>query len=254
MADLQETIDLRRRARRRLIGAIALVLALVIVPPWIMDLEPKPAATKLSVEIPTQDGGRIKPPVKPPAPEAVPKSAEPAKAPAPAKAPDAAKPAEAAPAKPAESTSAKPPAATATKPPPAAPATLDARTVAALGAPTTEPAPAAPRTGEDKAAPAPTSARTEATKKPAEVAAAPAGATESFVVPLGSYGSMDNVRQLQARLAKEGIQSYTEPVKTAAGERTRVRAGPYASREAAEQARERVKGLGIDAGNVIARQ
>jgi DedD protein len=43
MADNDAALDLRRRARRRLIGAIALVLALVIVPPWIMDLEPRPS-------------------------------------------------------------------------------------------------------------------------------------------------------------------------------------------------------------------
>jgi DedD protein len=255
MADLQETIDLRRRARRRLIGAIALVLALVIVPPWIMDLEPKPAATRLSVEIPSQDAGRLKPPVKP-APEA-PRGAE-----------SAAKPAESAkPTEPPKPPEASKPAPTAKSAAPG-PQSLDARTVAALGAPKTEPAPAEPpRAADDKAAvpakgpeaaarPADSpSKQAETAKKPAQTAsAAPAPGAEAFVVPLGSYSNAENVKQLQARLALEGIQTYTEPVKTAAGDRTRVRAGPYASREAAEKARERVKGMGIDAGNVITRQ
>jgi len=62
MADNDAALDLRRRARRRLIGAIALVLALVIVPPWIMDLEPRPVTTDLKVEIPPQDTNRLKPP------------------------------------------------------------------------------------------------------------------------------------------------------------------------------------------------
>src|SRR5215510_3136284 len=67
MPDNDEALDLRRRARRRLIGAIALVLALVIVPPWIMDLEPKPVVTNLTVEIPKQGSARLKPPASPPA-------------------------------------------------------------------------------------------------------------------------------------------------------------------------------------------
>jgi DedD protein len=276
MADVQETLDLRRRARRRLIGAIALVLALVIVPPWIMDLEPKPVATKLSVEIPSQDASRLKPPAKPPvadpakAPGAA-KSPDVAKAPEPGKAPEVAKSADAAQAskggEPATAPSARPADAAKAKAP-TANSSLDAQTVAALGAPkTAEPAAAKPT--EDAARPAakpvdtpvkapePAVKPSEAVKKSADTAraeAAVSGAAEAFVIPLGSFGNADNVKQLQARLTKEGIQSYTEPVKTASGEQTRVRAGPYPSREAAEKARERVKGLGIDAGNVIARQ
>src|SRR5512134_1379073 len=78
MADNDAALDLRRRARRRLIGAIALVLALVIVPPWIMDLEPRPVTTDLKVEIPAQDTNRLKPPAaatkKPEAASAPPKA------------------------------------------------------------------------------------------------------------------------------------------------------------------------------------
>lgn len=241
MADPQAQLDLRRRARRRLIGAIALVLALVIIPPWIMDLEPKAPATKLRVEIPGQDSGKLKPPAPPP------------KAPA------------------ADAPATKPPAAEAAKPaePPAPPRSVDARTVASVGGakPPAEPAPAAkppeaPRPAEEKPRPADDKTRTaaakapETTPKPEEAARADAvlNATESFVVPLGSFAQPENVRQLQARLSKEGISTYTEQVKTAAGEQTRVRAGPFASRDAAEKTRERLKGLGIDAGNVVARQ
>lgn len=243
MSDLQETLDLRRRARRRLIGAIALVLALVIVPPWIMDLEPKPVPTKLDVAIPSPDAGRLKPPPKPPAAEPgdsgtaatdAARAADRTKAPAVPKAPAPATPAA-----------------------PSAASSLDARTVAALGAPkTSEPVPDSPPAG---------GAQSRAASKPEEPAAKPAepsrrigdpapAAGDSYVVPLGSYANAENVAQLRSRLAKAGIQSYAEPVKTPSGERTRVRAGPYPSREAAEQARSRVKAMGIDAGNVIARQ
>ena len=86
MPDNDAALDLRRRARRRLIGAIALVLALVIVPPWVMDLEPKPLATNLTVEIPRQDSGGLKAAPVP----AIPRAASPAKATADAPAPPAA--------------------------------------------------------------------------------------------------------------------------------------------------------------------
>jgi DedD protein len=266
MADLQETLDLRRRARRRLIGAIALVLALVIVPPWVMDLEPRPVASKLSVEIPSQDASRLKPPAKPPIVDSG-KSSDAAKAAEPAKAPESAPKTETA--KPSSSPPTRPADVSKAGKAPASPATsLDAQTVAALGAPKTaegasprtaeEPTRSAPKAPETAAKPVESAAKpADAAKKPLDTAraeAAVAGATEAFVIPLGSFGNPENVKQLQARLTKEGIQSYTEAVKTASGEQTRVRAGPYRSREAAEKARERVKGLGIDAGNVIARQ
>lgn len=55
MADSEEVLNLRRRARRRLVGATAVVLFLVIVPPLLMDLEPKPTSSNLAVDIPSKD-------------------------------------------------------------------------------------------------------------------------------------------------------------------------------------------------------
>jgi len=45
----------KKRARRRLIGAVALVLAAVIGLPMIFDSEPKPGSQKISIEIPSKD-------------------------------------------------------------------------------------------------------------------------------------------------------------------------------------------------------
>ncbi len=45
----------KKRARRRLIGAVALVLAAVIGLPMIFDSEPKPALQKIAIEIPSKD-------------------------------------------------------------------------------------------------------------------------------------------------------------------------------------------------------
>ena len=77
---------------------------------------------------------------------------------------------------------------------------------------------------------------------------------EAYLVPLGAFASKDNVKALEAKLAKAGVKYYTEVVATPAGEQTRVRAGPFPTEEAAEKSRERLKGLGLSPGAVIARQ
>jgi DedD protein len=209
MADNDAALGLRRRARRRLIGAIALVLALVIVPPWIMDLEPRPVTTDLKVEIPAQDTNRLKPPA------AVGKAPEVTAAPV---KPDA------------------PPVAAAKAPPP--------------------PAPEKPKAEATKpAAKADIVARAAPAAKGADAKRAEAILNaEGFVVQLGVFADRENAKKLEARLAKAGVKHYTESVAAAGGEQTRVRAGPYSTREAAEQVREQLKGIGLAPGPVIARQ
>lgn len=209
MADNDVALDLRRRARRRLIGAIALVLALVIVPPWIMDLEPRPVTTDLKVEIPPQDTNRLKPPA------------------AVGKTPDVV----------------------------AAPVKPDAPLVAEAKPPST-PSPETPKTEAPKAAAkADVDARAAPAAKGADAKRAEAILNaDGFVVQLGVFADRENAKKLEARLAKAGVKHYTESVAVAGGDQTRVRAGPYPTREAAEQAREQLKGIGLAPGPVIARQ
>jgi DedD protein len=219
MADNDAAIDLRRRARRRLIGAIALVLALVIVPPWIMDLEPRPVTTDLKVEIPSQDTNRLKPPA------------------AVTKGPEAAAPA------------AKPEAPPAPESKPSPPPTAAAK-------PSPSPAPESPKADTPKPT---TKADTVARAAPAGKAADAKRAeailnAETFVLQLGVFAEKENAAKLEARLAKAGVKHYTESVVVAGKEQTRVRAGPYPTREAAEQAREKLRGMGFGPGPVIARQ
>jgi DedD protein len=221
MPDNDETLELRRRARRRLIGAIALVLALVIVPPWVMDLEPKPVATNLTVEIPRQDAGALKPaPVVPPPKAAVP---------APAAAPRGAD----------KQGGAVP------RPPDVSPDTGKAGDRAK-----SEPAKALPKPEPVARAAPPETARTDGDAKRAEAILN----AEAYLVPLGAFANKDNVKTLEAKLAKAGVTYYTEVVTTPGGEQTRVRAGPFATKEAAEKSRERLKSLGLSPGAVIARQ
>ncbi len=49
------------------------------------------------------------------------------------------------------------------------------------------------------------------------------------------------------RVEAAGLDAFTEKVKTDRGMRVRVRVGPFATREAAEQARARLKAAGIEA-------
>jgi DedD protein len=67
-----------------------------------------------------------------------------------------------------------------------------------------------------------------------------------FVVQLGAFSDPVKARQQQQSLASKGTKVYTETLKTDKGEITRVRAGPFASREEAEVAREKLKKLGLD--------
>jgi len=67
------------------------------------------------------------------------------------------------------------------------------------------------------------------------------------------FANPDNAKQVRERAATAGIKSYTEQVKVQQGEQTRVRAGPFASRGAAEKARGKLKSLGMDVGQVAQR-
>ncbi len=87
-------------------------------------------------------------------------------------------------------------------------------------------------------------------RKPEEAKAKPAPATsngDQWVVQLGAYRDQANVRNLTAKLKQQGYNFYTEMLPAPDGSsKTRVRAGPFASKEAAETARERIKRIGVD--------
>src|SRR5438874_1694137 len=70
MAEEQQDVEtLKRRGRRRLVGAVALVLLAVIVLPMVFDPEPKSTQAPVSVRIPSESDA---PPF---APKAAPKPA-----------------------------------------------------------------------------------------------------------------------------------------------------------------------------------
>lgn len=50
-----DELNLRRKARRRLVGASALTLAVVVILPMVLDSEPKPAGQDIDLRIPAPD-------------------------------------------------------------------------------------------------------------------------------------------------------------------------------------------------------
>jgi DedD protein len=210
-----EELQLRKRARRRLIGAITLVVLMVTVLPMILDDEPKPVGQDIAISIPSPQGADA------------PLKAEPAPAPP--------KPAPAeslSPMQPVVPAEPKKPVATVEK-------AVESKPKPALAEKEEKPA-------EKPKAPA------EKPKEAKPVAKAPeqqhAGA--SYVVLLGAFLGEANARLRQAKLKELGVKYYVEKIKSPAGEKIAVRAGPYSSRQDAEHALARLKGAGITDGMV----
>jgi DedD protein len=222
-------LQLKKRARRRLVGAIAFAGLAAIVLPMVMDEEPKQQVQDVQIRIPGQDQASFNPkallakpvvatekpvdkvaekpallnsaelPVAKPLVKPVEKIVE--------------KPVDKKSEKPAEKVNEKPPATKAGKVPPE-----DAQRAASiLGG------------------------------KPAEGAANGNG---QYVVLVGAYANMANVKQLQGKISELGVKTFTEPLDSPQGKKTRLRAGPFANRDAADKALERMKRIGV--GGVVA--
>ena len=63
---------------------------------------------------------------------------------------------------------------------------------------------------------------------------------------LAAFSDDKGANALAGRLKRAGYTAYTEPVKSTKGTLYRVRVGPYASKDAATAAREKLKGEGQD--------
>lgn len=204
-------LQLKKRARRRLVGAGALALFAVIVLPMVMDRQPRPTGQDIQVRIPSQDSTGFASKVLPGKPAATPMPA----------------PKPAVVAEPREDSSKKPEPAVATAVP--------AAKVAAQKASSLDSTP------EKKSGPV---------EKPAVRASAgskPKGTnSEQWVVQLGAYRELGNVKTLLAKLKGLGVPAYTEKYVSPQGPRTRVRAGPFNSKQSAEKARTRIKIIGVD--------
>ncbi len=237
VTDSDAQLQLKKRARRRLVGAVAFVTFAAIVLPMVMDQAPPPPTPDVQIRIPGQDQTAFNPQaLTPPAPAkpAAPARTEPTPPPV-----VAAAPAAEAPAKPAE------------KPPVATPAPVEKP--AAKPVDRTAEKQAAEKAAADKAAAA-EKAKAEAEAKRAAAllgagkpeAAKPAAAAGQHVILIGAFANPGNVKVLQTKLNEIGVKSYTENLDSPQGAKTRVRAGPFPSKEAAEKALDKMKKIGVN--------
>lgn len=185
-----DELNLRRKARRRLIGAIALTLAVVVILPMVLDSEPKPNTQDIDLRIPNPDKvGEFVPGVA--VSEVV---------------------AEALPL--AES------------------AVVPASAVAAVSAPaavsTVAHSPVAAETGK----PVVNETKANASNQPQPAAARSEGKQDGgYAAQVGAYSNAATAKQELDKLKKWGFKAYTEK----AGDKIRVRVGPYAERGKAEK-------------------
>lgn len=262
-APVDPVLPEKKRARRRLVGAVALVLAVVIGLPMVLDSEPKPLPDDLTVEIPARDKpAPARNPVTPPT------SGTAASKLAPAAALDKHEElVDTAPSRPA-------PLAAASAPVPLATPAEDRKPVDARKS--AEPKATEPKAAEQKAAeqkvteqkvaeahktetaakPHPKSgaepAVASAAAKSADAARARAildagndGKTATYTVQVAALASMEKVNELRGRLKGAGIASYTQKVATESGERIRIRIGPLNSKEEVDRMRAKLTEIGL---------
>ncbi len=245
MEDEEALLHLKKRARRRLVGAVALVATAAFVLNMAMDHQPKQEMQDVEIRIPGQDE-------KPFAPgfAAVP-PAQGAPAPAPEPAPAKPQPPAVKPQTPVPATSAQAPAK---KAPDAPVADKPIAKPAEKAPPAPVKPPASPAKAPEKTVvkpPADDSARAAAIL--AGKSPEPAHQGTQYVILIGAFADPANVKNLQTKLSQLGIKVYTEPLDSPQGKKTRVRAGPFPTREAGEKALEKMKRIGVN-GVLTAKQ
>jgi len=237
---LDPTLPEKQRARRRLVGALALVAAAVIVLPMVLDSRPKPVTDDISIDIPT----------RPAAP--LPKTTHGDTAAAgPATDSVADTQAGVAPDSPVTGTdNATTAAAPVTKPAlkPNQPQQQAAATAPAAPKPAT-PAPVAPTPAQtSQAAKPPADAPATAAAAQKNTPASPAGSR--FVIQIGTFDEDAAAQNWVMKLKAAGVPAYVERRKEADGTtRALLRAGPFADRAAASAALSKVRQAGLGGGN-----
>ncbi|NTV70952.1 MAG: hypothetical protein HGA71_12485 [Azonexaceae bacterium] len=243
MEDNDAQLHLKKRARRRLVGAIFFVSVVAVVLPMVMDHEPRQTVQDVEIRIPGQDEKPFAPKFAvAPVEKSAPKPAEAPVVPPvaanetvvvdPATKPTARvvevakdpKPAEKPVEKPAEKPIAKPEKAP-EKPVAKAPEKAVEKTVEK------------PKADDAKRAAAILAGQSAEAK--------PVAKNGEYLVLIGAFSNEANVKSLKTKLGEQGIKTFSEPLDTPQGKKTRVRAGPFATKEAADKALDKMKRIGI---------
>ena len=207
------------RARRRLIGALVLLTAGVVGFPLLFETQPRPLPVDTPILVPESTSARTAP-----APTARSLPAVP---------PDAGN---------------EPVAVAASTP--LRPAGVVLPAVLPMPVPTSKAPPATAQAAASVAAPSATApeqpplpfAATKPVKPESETAAPISG---RFVVQVGAYNDPERLRAARQKVEKLGYKTYTQDVDSPTGKRTRVRVGPFASRQEADAVAAKVKASGL---------
>lgn len=207
----EEEILLRKRARKRLIGAILLVIVSVVFLPMILDDEPQQEQQEIDIQIPSEELAAETYPWM--TPENAPAIDEAEIAPDP------------------------------DKPLPFSDSEYSERIES--GKPGSESIGGIPIPAKK-----PSFVRSTSAPAPAAHEKAPASShvkvpDGSFVIQLGAFSDLSKARQQQQSLVSNGVEAYTETIQVGGNEMTRVRIGPFPTREAAEVEHERLKKIGL---------
>ncbi|CAH1905314.1 DedD protein [Candidatus Nitrotoga sp. HW29] len=192
---MDDEISLKRRARRRLIGAVALVIVIVVLLPMVLDSEPRLGGQDIELRIPDKDKVG----------EFVPKMDMP----------------------------------------------LASVSVLVVSSPVAAPVSAVPSLPviKDQVAVVSQTIKSKLAPVKSEVKSVEDTQTENrkvvphsgFVVQVGAFANADTAHQWQKKLSEQNIKVYTEKV----GNKIRVRAGPYATREAADNIYKKLEAQGL---------
>ena len=205
---------LRRRARRRLVGAVAIALTAVVVVPMLFDPDPKPLGSDVDIRIPAQET-----PFEPtPATSSAAPAAEPEPEPEPA--PQAGEP---------------------TGVPIAGKATEAARTVPAEPTPTSPPPPKATAPELPREAKKPLTKPVQEVASSAQAKPEAAFASKGYYLQLGAFGSEANAKSLMQKVQEAGFKvSMTD-----SSGQYRVRVGPIPERDKAMDTLAKLRGKGF---------
>ena len=255
-SEAQEPLDPalpeKRRARRRLIGATALVLAAIIGLPMIFDSEPKPFSDEIAIQIPARDA----PATRQSAPSLPPLELSP---------PVVEKPSipvtPVAPVAPIKSEASAPVAKTSLPEPVQAEKEVK-KEVAPKEAAKENTKEIAKEKANDKANDkskdkskdkANDKSNNKASNKTESTKQSDSKNTKSnrdlpirYVLQVAAVESKAKAEDMQEKLKKAGIKSYSQKISTNAGDRIRIRVGPFVNKEEAEKMRARLRKLGLN--------
>jgi DedD protein len=253
----EQEIQFKKRARRRLVGAVALVLLMITVLPMILDDHASKAPQQeIAITIPSQDGEFTSKIVPIPPQTAAGVSASPNHQEI------IETPVEQQPI-PANSETINPDLTSKTE---VAKTEMDSPVSLTTSSTTT---PTKPDPEVTKVQPVKEAVKKEMVAKTAPVKALqekmiPAKSTEdkalkassiekpgTFSLQIGVFSDAANVKQLQQKLTTQNLKSYTEKLPTASGDKIRLRAGPFATKVEADKAFNKAKEVGL-VGMVVA--